>query len=125
MPKLAATITATTTQEVEITPKLRTQILNKLHAYAGLRSQIDDLKAKIVELGGEIGDLRDDTGAMSISLEGFKVTLVAPTYRKLNKKKFVALGGDLKILDQATEEKPKKSYNKITVPGEKEEDSDE
>lgn len=122
---LAQTATVSTTKEIRLAPKLRQKLLVKLSAYASIHAQMKALKTRLDDLKGQIGGLRDETGEQSISLEGFTVTLVAPTYKKFNEKKFIALGGDLELYRQAVEEKPKKAYNKISVPGSKEESDDE
>ena len=70
---------------------------------------MDKIKAKV-------GDLRNETGEQSVELEGFRVTLVAPTRKKFNAKTFVKLGGDIDIYNQANEEVLSKPYEKITLP---------
>jgi DUF4097 and DUF4098 domain-containing protein YvlB len=69
-----------------------------------------------------IGELRDEAEVLSLDFEGFKVTYVQGTSSKLDKKKFVALGGSLKMLENATVTTPKKAYELVTVPGEKGDD---
>ena len=118
MSTMAQVATTTTTQEIELKPVLRKKLQMKLREYAVLAAQKKQLEAQLKELSVELGDLRNETGEMSISLEGYgTVTLVAGTYKKFNPKKFVSLGGELAVYTAAVEEKPKRAYDKITVPG--------
>ncbi len=118
MPSLTAT--TTTTEEVQLDPRLRRKLVTKLQAYAKKTAEIKKLTAEKDKLVSELGALRDESGEVSLRLEGLgTITLVAGTQKKFNPKKFEALGGDLAIYNQAFEEKPKKSYEKITLPGER------
>lgn len=118
MPKLAQMATVTTTTEVVLKPQLRKKLQLKLQEYAKLAAEKKALKTRIDKLTKELGDLRNETGEMSVSLEGYgAVTLVAGTYKKFNEKRYVQLGGELALYQQALEDKPKKSYEKVTVPG--------
>jgi len=118
---MAATVTVSTTEEIKLDTKLRKKLLTKLNAYAQLAEQRKTLDHAMKKLADEVGELRDETGHMSLKIDGYNITLVPSTYKKFNPKKFIALGGDLRIYTQAVEEKPKKPYNKITVPGSEEE----
>lgn len=119
----AVTATVTTTEEVKLEPKLRQKLIRKLAEYARLANQIKALDEAKKTLVGELEDLRSETGEGSLKLEGHgTITLVAPTYKKFNEKKFVSLGGDLKIYQQAVEDHPKKAYTKITLPGSKDDE---
>lgn len=117
---MSITVTISSTREVTIEAKLRRKLQTKLQAYAGLVEQRKVLDHAIKKASDELGELRDETGEMSLKLDGYTITLVASTYKKFNPKKFVSLGGDLAIYNQAVEERPKKPYNKISLPGEKE-----
>ncbi len=112
------TVTTSTIQEIKIEPKLKKKLLGKLSALAGLREQKAAIEHAIRKVTDELGEMRDETGAMSINVDGSTITLVASTYRKFNPKRFVALGGDLSIYNAATEEHPRKPFNKITLKGE-------
>ena len=111
------TITATTTHEIKLSPTIRRKLLTKLKTYAELRLQVKVLEAAMDKQKTEIGALRDETGEQSIELDGFKVTLVAGVRKKFNPKKYVALGGDLDLYNQAVEEKLNRPYEKISCPG--------
>lgn len=123
MPKLSQTIETRGVAKIE--PKLRKQIVQKLAEYVRLSTQAKALKVAVKELTEQIGKLRDETGEMSIGVDGFKITLVAGETSKINPKKLIALGCRPEWIEQATETKPKKSYNKITVPGDTDEDDEE
>lgn len=122
MPKLATTATVTTTTTVTLRPLVRKRLLNELHAYAELKAQLDAIEVVMDEHKATIRTLRESTGAASLELDGFKMTDVRGTTKKLDKKKFVALGGSLAMLEDATTVKPKKPYELVTVPGEKKPD---
>lgn len=116
---MGLTATVTTTQAIKLAPKLRTKLVSKLGAYAKLVEQRKELDAQIKALQGDLDVLREETGEQSLKLEGHgTITLVAGTYKKFNEKKFVSLGGDLEVYQQAIEERPKKPFVKVTLPGE-------
>lgn len=128
MPTLnqTATATTTTTAEVVLAPKLRKRLQLKLQEYAILAKLRKALTLKLEGLTNELGALRDESGEVSINLVGYgTITLVAGTYKKFNPKTFVRLGGELSIYNEAMEDKPKKAYNKVTVPGNTEENEEE
>jgi hypothetical protein len=66
-----------------------------------------------------IGKLREETGEQSISLNGFIVTEIRGTITTLDKKKLIAQGVTVAQIEAATITRPKRSYEKITLPGEK------
>jgi hypothetical protein len=119
------TVTTTQIEEVRIEPKLKKKLQARLEAYAAQKAKLTPIYEEMDRLKAELDDIRQDLGVMSLDVEGSKITMVAGIYRKLDKKKFVALGGDLKILQLATIEKPKKPYTKITLKGEKDESYDD
>jgi len=119
MPTLDTTVTVSTTKDIKLKPTLRMKLLKALRTYGELRSQ-----RKVIELAMDkhkavISDLRDETGEQSLSLEGYTTTLVAPIRKKFNARKFVSLGGDIAIYNQAMDDVPSRAYEKITVPGSK------
>lgn len=89
---------------------------------AELQTQLKALERDLQKNTDEIEAVRAEVGAQSFSLDGHKITRVEGTYKSLDKKLFVTLGGDLKLLDQATVEKPRKPYTKVTMPGQKDDD---
>ena len=66
-----------------------------------------------------------ESGEQSLAIDGFKSTMVFPNRSKLDKKKFVALGGSLELLEKATVSTPGKPYVKVSLPGEKETEYDQ
>jgi hypothetical protein len=87
MPKLTQTTDLTPEPTVVIEPKLRQALQIKLTAYAAVATQIKALEAKKSALAKELGALRDETGEMSVKLDGYgSVTLVGGTFKKFNAK---------------------------------------
>lgn len=123
MPK--PTIVATTTTEITISPQIKRRLLKELKLYAELGAQEKALKQAKKKHAKEIENIQVELEAPSLLVDGFKVTLVAPEKSKLDKKLFVQLGGDLKILEKATKKIPGTSYVRVTAPGEKDEYDDE
>ena len=115
-------VTTTTVEEVKIEPKLRKKLQAKLSAYAGLQEQLKPIKHAIAKVVAELDELRADLGVMSLDVDGNKITLVDARYKKFNPKKFVSLGGDLAIYNQAVEERPKKPFTKVTLKSDKADD---
>lgn len=110
--------TTTQTTATELSPKLRQALMTKLTAYRALAAAKKEIAGKLEKLTEELGDLRDQAEEMSVTVEGYgTITLIAGTYKSFNKKRYVALGGELALYEQAMEDKPKKAYNKITVAG--------
>ena len=120
MPTLGATVTATTTTEVKLRPALRRKLLTELRAYATIDEQMKVLQHAKDKRKDTIGKIREEVGEQSISLEGFKVTLVAPVRSTLNKLKLIAQGVTVAMIEAATDIVPGKAYERITLPNEKE-----
>src|ERR1035437_10267166 len=110
------TATTTVTQIVELSPKLKRQLLNELKAYQGLKAQQDALELALANKKANIGRLREKSGEKALELEGYKISLVEPVRKELDKKKFVELGGSLAMLENATVSCPTKSYERISCP---------
>lgn len=119
MGKLTQTTEPTQTVETVIEPRLKFKLQTKLRAYAALVAEKKALKLRMEKAAEELVALRDETGELSISLEDYgSITHVGgQTYKKFNPKKFVLLGGNLAVYTEAVEDKPKKAFEKITVPG--------
>lgn len=120
MPRLQTTVEATTTTEVELKPSVRRKLLAELRAYASLKEQRDALSEQMDTKKVAIGAIREATGEQSIALEGFKVTEVRGVSSKLDKKKLLLQGVTMAQIEAATTTSPKKPYELVTVPGEKE-----
>jgi|SRR6266853_5765531 len=115
-------LTATTVQEIQIKPALRKRLLTELKVYAEIVGQIKALESAKDKHKEAIGAIREETGEQKLEIDGFSVTLVAPIRKKFNPKKFVSLGGDLQIYNNAVEDVTSRPYEKISIPGTKEEE---
>lgn len=106
----------------ELTPELQQQIAAVLSTYRELKVDADLLAAQMDEEKAKVYAILKDAGIEKTQIEEFKLTEVGGHSSKFDKQKFVTLGGDLRIYDQAVVKKPKKKYLKITVGDEKESD---
>jgi hypothetical protein len=128
-----ATTTVTTTQEVTIAPKVQRKLLTELHGYNAIVSEWKALKegkeghsAKVLELSLEGVD------GEKYELEGFKVAVVkGAKNRKLNTSKLIkrmvkdgtySMKAAQALLEDCTDESPKKDHVRITCPGEKDDE---
>lgn len=115
MPKPA--ITATTTHQVTITPTLRRKLVTELKTWDQLHTQEKAIKAAKAKHAANIEAIQTELEESTLKIEGFTTTIVAPVRSKIDRERFVKLGGKLDILDAATVQTPGKSYVKITPPG--------
>jgi hypothetical protein len=122
--RLQQTITATTQTEVKLSPAVKRRLMMKLSSYAELAVQRKAIKASMKKIEAEVGTIRETTGETSIAVDGFKITKVGGTTKSLDKKKLVELGCALAWIEEATTEKPKRAYEKITCPGDKGDDDE-
>lgn len=111
------TVTVSTTREVKLEAATRRKLMTELKTYQNLHAQKKALELAMDKIKAKVGVIRAETGEQSLELDGFKVTLVAPTRKKFNPKTFVKLGGDIDIYNQANEESLVTPYEKITLPG--------
>lgn len=125
MPKLTQTVApvpeGTVDQEVDtvLTPTQQQTVRQVCREYQQIDAQIKVLEARRDEKKARLGTLRDEAGVISLMFEGFKVTLVGGVRNVLNKKRLIALGCKKEWLDEATEAKTSKAYEKVTLPGQK------
>lgn len=125
MPKLIQTAAPVPEETVDpevdtiLTPTQQQAVRQVCREYQQLDAQIKVLEAKRDEKKARLGTLRDEAGVISLMFEGFKVTLVGGVRNVLNKKKLIALGCKASWLEEATEMKPSKAYEKISLPGQK------
>lgn len=120
MAKLSATTTVTQTLEVKLKPSTKQLLLNELKAYQQTHTEAKRLKELADAHLANIRSIREDTGEEVLSLEGYTVRNVPGTVSYLDKQLFVELGGSLEQLANATRSKPKKAYERVVCPGEKE-----
>lgn len=115
MPKLA--ITTTTTTEVVLKPTLKKKLLAELQAYAKLHAQLKCIEAEMETRKTIIGSYREDAGVETLTLDGFHVTRVSGGTRgTLNKMKLLEMGITTEMLEDATDYKPVKPFEKVTCP---------
>lgn len=119
---MALTATTTVTREIRIEPRLKRKLLTEFRAYAELKAQADAIKMAMDKHKAAIGRLREETGEQSLAIEGFKASYVQPVRSVLNHKKLIELGCAASWIEEATETKPSKAYEKVTIPGSGEED---
>ena len=117
-PALAVTTTQTT--QVTIAPRIKRKLLTALHEYATLKARRAALDAEMDTFKTEIGDIRESLGEEHLELDGFKVSHVQGFTKKLNHQTLIALGCAAAWIQEATENRPKKAYELITCPGERE-----
>ena len=125
--------TVTTTQEVTIAPKIAKMLTTELQGYADVVQQMkiyDEAKtghsAEVLRLA--LNHVDGD----KFKVDGFGVAVVRGAMdRRLNKDKLLkrlvaegkySLKAAMALLQDCTDEKPKKDHVRITVPGDKESD---
>ncbi len=110
------------TVEVEIEPTLKVSLRKNLKLYASLKEQAAAAKEAVEAQAAHIEHLRDQTGAKSVWLDGYgRVTRVdGGTTKTLDRKKLLAQGVSQAMLENATVEKPRRAFTKISLPGERE-----
>lgn len=116
---LTTTVTTTATTELVIKPRLKQKLMTSLKSYQELMTQRKILDDAIAVFQKDIETAREEIGEDKLALDGFKVTRIFGTYEKLDKKKLVELGCAMAWIEEATELKPKKPYNKISCPGDR------
>lgn len=114
---MAITVSTTQTSEVVLKPTLKKKLLAELQAYAKLHAQLKSIEAEMEIRKAAIGGYREDAGVETLTLEGFHVTRVSGGTRgTLNKMKLLEMGITTDMLEECTEYKPVKPFEKITVP---------
>ena len=113
---MSTTVTTTTTHEVTLKPTLRRRLLTELRTYGELKAQRAALDLAMTKHRGTIEGYLGETGEASLSLEGYKVTLVCPITSRLDKMKLVEQGVTTAQIEAATVTTPGRSYVKVTVP---------
>ena len=116
-PALAVTTTQTT--QVTIAPRIKRKLLAALHEYATLKQKRAALDVEMDTFKTEIGDIRESLGEEHLELDGFKVSHVQGFTKKLNHMKLIELGCAASWIEMATENRPKKGYELVTCPNDK------
>lgn len=117
---MALSLTTHQVTEVALKPALKLKLLKRLKVYATLRENLKAIEAAMDKEKAEIGSLREEAGVQTLKIEGFSVTQVTNIRSSLNKMKLIAMGCTTEMLDDATDHKPGRPYEKISVPGQKE-----
>ncbi len=127
-----ATLTQTTTQTVKLAPRVERQLLTELNGYAAIAAEMKGLdsakkghSSKVLELALENID------ADKFEVGGHKVAVVkGAKNRKLNVEKLLkrflkdgsySMKAGKALIEDCTDESPKKDHVRITVPGEADE----
>lgn len=113
---MSLSVTTTTTQDVVLSPALRTKLMLRLRAYQLAKQGLDAIQVKMDALKAEIDILRDQTGELSINIEGFNVTYVAGTRSTLSKEALIANGCSAAMIQMSTITTPTKPFTKVTCP---------
>lgn len=108
--------TTTVTRTVTIKPKTLLKLRTELKEYAGLKSKLDDIQAKMDAKKASIGELRESTGEDKLSIDGFSLALVQPVRKVLNHQKLIAAGCAVAWIEEAMENVTSTPYEKITCP---------
>ncbi len=104
------------TQELVLEPALKLKLQKRLKVYATLKAELETAKAKFDKEARNIEGYFEQAGAQSITVEGHAtITEVRGVSSKLDKKRFVAQGGTLAQLENATVWTQKKPYVLITL----------
>ena len=117
MPTTAIALTATTTHQLTIAPQIKRKLLLALKTYTELAAQAKVLALAKKKQGSIVEGIQTELGESSIDIDGYKSTIVAPIRKVLDKKKFIALGGNLDIYEAAMVDTPSRAYAKISAPG--------
>lgn len=114
------TVTGTTKTDVTMKADLQTKIITDMKEYAQLEAEIKVLEEAKDEVKARIRARREETGSASLEFDGgWKTTDVTGQTTSVDLDKMV----EDKVITQAERErytivKPKKSYEKITIPAE-------
>lgn len=112
-PKLQQTVQATIEPEVTLEPEVLERVSPLLRTFLDLKQQVDLLTEQMDEEKRKIKGEMELAGVQKTRVDGTPVTIVRSSQRKLDKLKFVELGGSLEMLENATFDRPKKPYIRI------------
>lgn len=127
------TTTVTTTQEVQIAPKVQKQLRTHLDSYASLQGEIKALDEAKKGTSAAVLDLAlKHVDGDKFKLDGYGVAVVKGAKNKrLNTDRLIkrlvkdgkySVTAAKAVLEDCTDETPKKDHVRITVPGEKGDD---
>lgn len=101
------------TATIEIAPEVGARISAVLSTYNDLKAQADLLYEQMEIEKEKIYTIMKDAGISKAKVDGVPLTEIKSSQSVLDKVKFVALGGSLEMLENATFSKPKKAYLQI------------
>lgn len=113
---LSTQATTTVVKSVQIKPALKRRMRTELKALATVKEQIAALESRLATHRESIEECLIETGEQSLSLDGYKVTLVQPITSRLDKQKLVTLGVTTAQIEMATIVSPGTPYIKVTLP---------
>lgn len=126
---MSATITVTTTQQARISPKVERKLLTELRGYGSIATEMKALEgAKRGHSGAVLQLALEGVDGDRFELEGYKVAVVkGAKNRKLSTDKLIkrlvkdgkySVKAAQAVLEDCTEDVPKKDHVRISVPGE-------
>ena len=125
--------TVTTTQEVTIAPKIVKKLLVELHGYGAITTELKALDSAKKDHSNKVLELAiEGVDGDKFSLEGYKVAVVrGAKNQRLSTEKLIkrlvkdgkySVKAAMAIIEDCTDEKPKKDHVRITIPGEQEDE---
>ena len=109
VPRLEATIETT----VKVEPDVAARLTALLDTYQSLKVDADLLYDAMEEEKRKLKGEMELAGLEKVTIAGVPCSIVKGHTSKLDKLKFVELGGSLATLENATSSKPKKAYLSI------------
>lgn len=119
MPALKTDTTVQPTLDMPLNQKQTAALRIKFSLYAKTVADIKALEATKDELKAKIALVREEAGVTSLTLDGYKTTVVAPVRSTLNIKKLFAMGVTEAMIKEATDVVPGTAYEKISLPSTK------
>ena len=114
---MSTTLETTQTTELEIKPELRAHLAALCATYKELKFDLDAIQHQMDIEKAAMWTILKEVGAEKVKIDGFSLNVIKGHTSKLDKVKFVELGGSLEQLDNATFKKPKRAYLDIDIPG--------
>lgn len=104
-------IAQTTTVDVDVSPETLARVAGLVSTCRAIQGDLTLLTEQLELEKVKLLELYKAEGITKLEIDGEPVTLVTGgTSSKMDKLKFVALGGDLTMLENAKTTKPKKDY---------------
>lgn len=103
-------VAVTTETVIDLEPELAARLAAILSTYQDLKEQMKLYEEAMKAEAAKVLALMLEAGHEKIEVDGTPCTIVRGFSSRLDKTKFVQLGGSLKQLENATAQKPKKPY---------------